>query len=131
MEGAGERQDSVGKPGRGMGEGENLLWAPQPLLLPPGVDLVPRGSSRSIQSRPPAGGTHNEHVAADHQAEIPGEGAHKVHQGRAEVGGPREHQALGAEEGKGKGCEPSGQSWGSGCQIQVPLEFHHLPGLPC
>lgn len=52
MEGAGERQDSVGKPGRGMGEGENLLWAPQPLLLPPGVDLVPRGSSRSTVPPP-------------------------------------------------------------------------------
>lgn len=63
-------------------------------------------------------------MAADHQAEVPGEGAHKVDEGRAEVGGPREHQALGAEEGKGK--ELLGQSWGCGCQIEALQELPQL-----
>ena len=115
--------------GEGWGRERTCPGHHSPSCCPRGWTWCP-GAPPGVQTRPPAGGTHNEHVAADHQAEIPGEGAHKVHQGRPEVGGPREHQALGAEEGKGKGCGPSGQSWGSGCQIQVPPEFHHLPGLP-
>lgn len=47
--------------------------------------------------------THDEHMATDHQAQVLGEGAHEVYQGWAEVGGAREHQALGAEEGSEKG----------------------------
>lgn len=87
------------------------------------ADMEPQGSCSSTAPRPPPppGGTHDEHVATDHQAEVPGEGAHKVHQGWAEVGGPCEHQALGAEEGKGEGHEPSGRSLrGSGCQHRSP-----------
>ena len=66
-------------------------------------------------------------MAADHQAEVPGEGAHKVHEGRAEVGGPREHQALGAEEGRGK--ELLGQSWGVDANRIAP-GVAPAPGLP-
>lgn len=95
--------------------------APNAACHPSKYELHAQGLLQGYVPTPPAGATHNEHVATDHQAEVPGEGAHKVNQGRAEVGGPREHQALGAEEGKGKGHEPSGQSpQGSGCKTQVP-----------
>lgn len=73
-------------------------------------------------------------MAADHQAEVPREGAHKVHQGRAEVGGPREHQALGAEEGEGKGMSrpdraPRGLAPNAGAQVSATSWPHCLEPL--
>lgn len=121
---------------RGTGKGREPVQAPQPLLrpLPPPPHSHPRGWTRCprlLQEYSPtlsAEDTHHEDVATDHQAEVPGEGAHKVHQGRAEVGGPCEHQALGAEEGKGK--ELLGQSWGCGCQIELLQALPQLQDSP-
>lgn len=76
---------------------------------------------------PPPAGTHDKHMATDHQAEVPGEGAHKVYQGWAEVGGSCEHQALGAEEGKEKGHEPS--NGGLDANTGTP-QFPSPPGSP-
>lgn len=101
MEGTSKRQGSREKPRVGAREGRRPgpQLAPLPLLPPTPphtlcppckVDFTPRGATKGTPP-PPTGATHDKHVATDHQAEIPGEGAHKVNQGGAEVGGPREH----------------------------------------
>lgn len=67
------------------------------------VNITSGCSSSSMDGpAPPPGDTHNEHMATDHEAQVLGEGAHEVHEGRAEVGGTCEHQALGTGEGKGR-----------------------------
>lgn len=69
---------------------------------------VEEPSQQCLFPTPRGQDTYNEHVATDHEAEVLGEGAHKVHQRWTEVWGPCEHQALRAEEGQGEGQVPSG-----------------------
>lgn len=76
-------------------------------LYPPGYNWISQPTTH-WWPEPPGQGTnqllqvtHNQHVATEHQAEVLGEGPHKIHQCRAEVGWASQHQAL-RSAGRGK-----------------------------